>query len=165
MASRSLTNTESRCSNIERECLAVMLSLEKFEYYLLGRHTLIETNQSPLEQIFKKNIAEAPARLQRLLLRYMKFDTEVRYRQGKTIPVANALSRACTAMEVIDVQNQRESCRPRYSVHFVTDTSCPIDIGLVKSASAKDLTMQLLKNTIYNGRPRKGTMGVLEDQV
>lgn len=41
MASRSLTDTEARYSNIERECLAVMFGLEKFEYYLLGRHTLL----------------------------------------------------------------------------------------------------------------------------
>ena len=32
MASRSLSDTESRYSNIERECLAVMFGLEKFEY-------------------------------------------------------------------------------------------------------------------------------------
>ena len=82
MASRSLTDTESRYSNIERECLAVMFALEKFEYYLLGRHTLVETDHSPLEQIFKKNIAEAPSRLQRLSLGSIKFDIEVRYRRG-----------------------------------------------------------------------------------
>ena len=68
MGSRSLTGAESRYSNIERECLAVMYGLEKFEYYLMGRHTLVETDHSPLEQIFKKNVAEAPARLQRMLL-------------------------------------------------------------------------------------------------
>ena len=151
MASRSLSDTESRYSDIERECLAVMFSLEKFEYYLLGRHTLVETGHSPLEQIFKKNIAEAPARFQRLLLRCMKIDIEARYRRGETIPVADALSHVCTAMEVTEVENQRESCAPEYSIHFITDISCPIDIGLVKSASAKDTTMQLLKNTIYNG--------------
>jgi len=55
MASRSLTNSEFRLSNIERECLAVMFGLEKFEYYLLRRHTLVETDHSPLEQIFKKH--------------------------------------------------------------------------------------------------------------
>ena len=54
MASRSLTDAESRYSNIERECPAVMFGLEKFEFYLLGRHTFIETDHSPLEQIFKK---------------------------------------------------------------------------------------------------------------
>ena len=123
------------------------------EIRVLGRNTLVETDHSPLEQIFKKNIAEAPARLQRLLLRCMKFDIEVRYRRGETIPVADALSRVCTAMEVTEVENRRESCAPKYSVHFITDISCPIDIDLVKSASAKDSTMQLLKNTIYNGWP------------
>uniref|UniRef100_A0A3B3BMZ8 Reverse transcriptase/retrotransposon-derived protein RNase H-like domain-containing protein n=1 Tax=Oryzias melastigma TaxID=30732 RepID=A0A3B3BMZ8_ORYME len=33
MASRCLSPTESRYSNIERECLAVMFGLKKFEYY------------------------------------------------------------------------------------------------------------------------------------
>ena len=66
-----------------------------------------------------------------------------------TIPVADTLSRVCLTMEVIEVGNQRETCAPEYSIHFITDTLCPID--LFKSASAKDPTMQLLKNTIYNG--------------
>jgi len=63
MASRSLTETESRYSNIEHECLAVAYGLEKFEYYLLGRSVTVETDHFPLEQIFKKNINEAPSRL------------------------------------------------------------------------------------------------------
>lgn len=54
MSSRSLTETESRYSNIERECLGVMYGLEKFEYYLLGRSVTVETDHSPLGQIFKK---------------------------------------------------------------------------------------------------------------
>uniref|UniRef100_A0A3P9K4S7 Reverse transcriptase/retrotransposon-derived protein RNase H-like domain-containing protein n=1 Tax=Oryzias latipes TaxID=8090 RepID=A0A3P9K4S7_ORYLA len=60
MASRCLIPTESRYSNIERECLAVMFGLEKFKYYLLGRQVMVETDHSPLEQIFKKNLAEHP---------------------------------------------------------------------------------------------------------
>ena len=171
MASRSLTGTESRYSNIERECLAVMFGVEKFEYYLLGRHTLVETDHSPLEQIFKKNIAEAPARLQRLLLRCMKFDIEVRYRRGETIPVADALSRACTTTKATRAGQQSGSCAPDYSVHFMTVISCPIDTGLVKSAAAKDPTMQLLKNTTTDGQDTgssaqrncgiTGTLGVI----
>ena len=123
MASRSLTDTESRYSNIERECLAVMFGLEKFEYYLLGRHTLVETDHSPLEQIFKKNITEALAKLQRLVLRCMKFDVEVRYWRGETIPVAGALSRVCTVTtKLIRNGSQSESCATDYSIHFMTDT-------------------------------------------
>ena len=94
-ASRSLTETESRYSNIERESLAVAYGLEKFEYYLLGRSVTVETDLSPLEQIFKKNINEAPSRLQRLLLRCLRFDVHVHYKQGRSIPVADALSRVC----------------------------------------------------------------------
>ena len=58
MSSRKLTDTKKRYSNIERECLAVAYGLEKFEFYLLGRTTIIETDHSPIEQIFKKNIRE-----------------------------------------------------------------------------------------------------------
>ena len=93
MASRSLTDTESRYLNLERECLAVTYGLEKFEYYLLDRRIIVETDHSPLEQIFKKNINEAPSRLQRLLLRCLRFDVNVQYKQGRSIPVADALSR------------------------------------------------------------------------
>ena len=36
MVSRCLIPTESRYSNIEKECLAVTYGLQKFEYFLLG---------------------------------------------------------------------------------------------------------------------------------
>ena len=65
MASRYCPDTEKRYSNIERECLAVVFGLEIFEYYLHRREVVVETDHSPLEQIFKKNIVEAPARLER----------------------------------------------------------------------------------------------------
>ena len=42
MASRALTDTESRYCNIERECLAVVFGLGKFEYYLYGRKVVVD---------------------------------------------------------------------------------------------------------------------------
>ena len=56
MASRLLTETKSIYSNIEREYLAVIYGLEKFECYLLCRGVTVETDHSPLQQIFEKNI-------------------------------------------------------------------------------------------------------------
>ena len=44
----SLTEAESHYLNIEHECHTVMYGLEKFEYYLMGRHTLVEIDNSPL---------------------------------------------------------------------------------------------------------------------
>ena len=37
-ASRSLTETEQRYSQIEREALAILFDCRKFQIYLLGRH-------------------------------------------------------------------------------------------------------------------------------
>ena len=53
MASRSLTENESRYSNIEHEYLEVMYDIPKFEYYPSGRHAIVETDHSPLGQMFK----------------------------------------------------------------------------------------------------------------
>ena len=143
MASRALTDTERRYSNIERECLAVVFGLEKFEYYLYGREVIVETDHSPLEQIFKKNIAEAPARLQRLLLRCLKFDITVKYRPGKSVPVADALSRVC--LEKVEPVKQE--------VHFITTKSCPININAIQEATLQDQDLNKLKEVIFKGWP------------
>ena len=150
MASRSLTDAESRYSNIERECLAVTYGLEKFEHYLLGRNVTVETDHSPLEQIFKKNINEAPSRLQRLLLRCLRFDVHVQYKQGRSIPVADALSRVCHKKAAHNTENMIEDSASQCNIHFI---STPIDLTAVKSSAAQDPTMNLLKNTIFNGWP------------
>ena len=146
MGSRSLTGAESRYSNIERECLAVMYGLEKFEYYLMGRHTLVETDHSPLEQIFKKNVAEAPARLQRMLLRCLKYDIDVKYKPGIKVPVADALSRVCIP--------PKSSTQPeKHEVSFISGIKCPINTDRIKEESQKDSTQNLLKQTIFRGWP------------
>ena len=150
MASRSLTETESRYSSIERECLAVTYGLEKFEYYLLGRNVTVETDHSPLEQIFKKNINEAPGRLQRLLLRCLRFDVNVQYKPGRSIPVADALSRVCHTGATHGTGTTTKDASSQRNIHFI---STPIDLTAVKSSTAQDPTMDLLKHTIYNGWP------------
>ena len=147
MASRCLTPTESRYSNIERECLAVLFGLEKFEYYLLGREVLVETDHSPLEQIFKKNLADVPSRLQRFILRCLKFDIQVQYKPGRTIPVADALSRVCFKL------SKEKSTNETSEVHFINTSSSLVDISMVKEVTAKDPVMNLLKNMIYRGWP------------
>ena len=150
MASRSLTDAESRYSNIERECLAVTYGLEKFSYYLLGRNVTVETDHSPLEQIFKKSINEAPSRLQRLLLKCLRFDIHVQYKQGRSIPVADALSWVCHEKRAYNMEDSSDDPAPQCSIHFL---STPIDLSAVKSSTAQDPVMTSLKDTIFNGWP------------
>ena len=148
MASRSLTPTESRYSNIKRECLGVMVGLEKFEYYLMGRHVLVETDHSPLEQIFKKRIADAPTRLQRMILNCLKFDITVKYKPGVKIPMADALSRICTPTE-----KEKEEEERKFEINFISNITSPINISLIKSATEKDPTLNRLKQMIMEGWP------------
>ena len=47
-ASRKLLPRESRYSTIERECLAMIFGILRFDYYLRGREFILETDHKPL---------------------------------------------------------------------------------------------------------------------
>ena len=135
MCSRSLVNAGTRYYNIERDCLAVKFGLQKFEYYLLGRQTIIESDHSPLEQIFRKNINETPSRLQKMILWCSGFDITVVYKPGTKISVADALSRVCLPESTIEESRQCE-------VNFVTEIKSPFDVHRIKAETHHDSTLK-----------------------
>ena len=59
-ASKSLTDTETRYANIERELLAIVFACQRFNTYVLGRPFTVESDHKPLEMIHKKSLASAP---------------------------------------------------------------------------------------------------------
>ena len=91
-ASKSLTDTETRYTNIERELLAIVFACQRFSTYLLGRSFVAESDHKPLEMIAMKNLANAPPHLQRMLLELQKYDVTIKYRPGKEMQLADALS-------------------------------------------------------------------------
>ena len=92
-ASKSLTDAETRYANIERELLAIVFACQRFSTYLLGRSFVAESDHKPLEMSAMKNLANAPPRLQRMLLELQKYDVTIKYRPGKEMQLADALSR------------------------------------------------------------------------
>ena len=46
--SRALTGSERNYQNLERECLATIWEMEKFNYFLYGKEFTLETDQKPL---------------------------------------------------------------------------------------------------------------------
>ena len=83
-ASKALTETEQRYSNIEREQLGVIWGLERFHYFIYGKSCTIHTDHKPLETIFKKKLSNC--RLQRFVLRALKYDVTVKYVKGAEVP-------------------------------------------------------------------------------
>ena len=100
---KALTETESRYAQIEKEMMAIVFSVEKFNDYTFGRRTIVHTDHKPLESIVKKPLHRAPKRLQGMMIRLQKYDLEVRYERGNKMFLADTLSRAylpsCTQVE------------------------------------------------------------------
>ena len=83
---------ETRYANIERELLAIVFACQRFSTYLLGRSFLAESDHKPLEMIAMKNLANVPPCLRRMLLELQRYDVIIKYRPGKEMQLANALS-------------------------------------------------------------------------
>lgn len=145
-ASKSLSETESNYSNIEREMLAVVFGLERFRYYVYGRKVNIESDHRPLESIVKKRISSAPPRLQRMLLKVQPYDFELHYRPGKDIPVADALSRAPIPGDTIPDMD--------VLIHEVTNTSTS-RLEQIRTLTRQDPQLILLANIIQHGWPNQ----------
>jgi hypothetical protein len=93
-ASRSLTETERRYAQIEKEALAVTWSCEKFSDYILGSKFEIETDHKPLVPLLSnKRLNDLPPRVLRFRLRMAKYDYTISHVPGKLLYTADTLSR------------------------------------------------------------------------
>lgn len=93
-ASRCLTDAESRYAQIEKEMLSIVFACKRFHQLIYGFKVNVENDHKPLESIFLKPISQVMSnRLQRLLLKLIQYDLEVKYLPGPQMYVADMLSR------------------------------------------------------------------------
>ena len=151
-ASRALADTEKNYSQIEKEMLAICFACAKFHQYTYGQQVEVLTDHRPLETIFKKPIAIATPRLQRMLLQLQRYSLEVMFVPGKYMYVADTLSRAylsdnsiCGTPDDIEIM-----------VHSLVSTlpMTPAKLTEFKSAVAEDMTIQCIKRHIKYGWPK-----------
>lgn len=108
-ASRSLTVSEKKWAQIEKELLAIVFACEKFHHFIYGRSVLIQSDHKPLEELVKKEIDEVTARLQRMFLILLKYPgTIIKYALGKKLLIADCLSRAY--LEDTGTENEEKIC-------------------------------------------------------
>lgn len=101
-ASRALTSTEQKYAQIEKELLAVVFATDKFYQFLYGHRFVIQSDHKPLVSISKKDVNKVSVRLQRMLLKIMRFEFEIVYVPGRDMHIADALSRSFIKDKVED---------------------------------------------------------------
>ena len=95
-ASRTFTVAERNYPQVEKEALAIILGVKKFEKYLMGRHFTIYTDHKPLVKLFdsqQATSATGAAKIQRWCLYLSNFNYQVEYRKGCVNSNANTFSR------------------------------------------------------------------------
>ena len=109
-ASRSMTETERRYAQIEKEALASTWAYEKFSTYILGKKFLIETDHKPLVPLLgTKHLDSLPPRVLRFRLRLSRFDYSFVHVPGKLLYTTDTLSRSPSTAEQSDSQLQEEA--------------------------------------------------------
>jgi len=89
--SKALSSKHQALSTYEKEFMAVVLVVEKWRPYLLGRHFVIKTYHFSLKYLMEQKITTAFQG--KWLSKLMGYDYEVSYKKGKEKVVADGLSR------------------------------------------------------------------------
>lgn len=90
--SRTLNPAERNYSVTERECLAVLHSLETFRPYIEGTKVIVYSDHASL--VWLKNLKKPSGRLSRWITRLAGFSYQIIHRKGSEMAVPDALSRA-----------------------------------------------------------------------
>ena len=151
--SRTLTETEQRYSNIERELLAVVFALERLNHYTAGFRIKVETDHEPLTSIWKKSIASTSARIQRLLLRLLQYDIDICYLPGKLNVIADALSRVSPLPpKPFDVKTMNCIAENELSVNIPASKT---KLEEFQCSTSNDITLQELARHVHKGWPKE----------
>ena len=95
-------NERARMKSVyEKELMAIVLAVQKWRSYLLGRNFLVRTDQSSLKYLLKQRLISPD--YEKWMLKLLGFNFDIHYQLGPSNRVADALSRfpikaALTAM-------------------------------------------------------------------
>jgi hypothetical protein len=115
---RKLSESKQNYNTIEREGLAMVYALQKFEHYLLGKKFKMFTNHSNLKYLFNKPVLGG--RISLWLLLFQEFYFEVIVKLGKLNAGLDHLSRVTNGEEPTNLEDKFPYAQ-LFSVHIANE--------------------------------------------
>ena len=150
--SRSLTSTERRYSQIEREALGCVWAVERLHNYLFGIKFTLLTDNKPLSSMFEPHSSKVlPPRIQRLAWRLHQYNFCIQHIAGSA-NTADSLSRLPSMQD--DLSDTGFVCE-NY-VRFVYASNMldlqAVTFSDIRSETSKDVTLSKLLIQIQSGK-------------
>ena len=136
----------NRYAQIEKETLAVVFGCTKFHKMLYGKSDVtVETDHKPPEAIGKKPLHATPMRIHRMLLRLQPYEFKVIHIRGKSIGLADCLSRLSVGKAEALLENDLMVCP--------TDMIVGGEDATLVKATQEDSELTELRKLIISGFP------------
>ena len=148
-ASRRLTETEQRYSQLEREALAIRWACERCYTYLIGSTFTVLSDNKALESLMNNANSRPPMRIERWLIYLQQFDFKVKHPPGK-INGADYLSRHAMPLSPKD---RRSVTYREATVRQLVLSVVPRAVSLteIQTATAQDPQLTKLLPLLLSG--------------
>jgi len=151
-ASRTMSKTERKYAQIDKEALSIIFGVRKFHQYLAGRPFVIMTDHQPLLRLFAphKRMPEIMSpRMLRWSLLLAGYNYTLQFRAGKHHANADALSRLPIPADVAE-----DNVPEPPEVLFVNqDEQLPVTAEQIAEWTTSDNTLKQVLEWVKNGWP------------
>lgn len=155
-ASRTLSDTETNYSTIEKELLAIVWATKYFRPYIFGRKFQIVTDHRPLTWLM--SLREPNTKLIRWRLKLEEYDYSIVYKKGKANTNADALSRVKIreqrVKETTDINVNEVGSNQGTQGTTVHSSSENLDDGIyISEKPLNDFSLQVILQKSNTGAP------------
>ncbi|XP_058448956.1 uncharacterized protein K02A2.6-like [Malaya genurostris] len=161
-ASQTLTRTQQRYSQIDKEAYSIIFGIRKFYQYLYGRRFTLVTDNKPISQIFSesKGLPTMSAmRMQHYAAFLLAFDYKIRHRRSSDHFNADAMSR----LPLPRTDSESEIEEPD-AVEVNTIQTLPLTVDELGAATLSDDSVNELVRALRSGKRVDGKFRFGVDQ-
>ena len=156
-ASKTLSPTQRKYGQIQKEALAIIFALKKFHQFLYGRRFILVTDHKPLEALFgptKPTPALAANRLARWALMLSQYDYKIEYRSTKNHANADVLSRLPVGDDPqFDGEESGEDLDTVCTIKTIGTQLSPTDPRIMVKETSHDKVLSTVIRYTQNGWP------------